>query len=100
MSTRQPPKQSFTSLLWDTLRLSVRLFWKSTTSPVRPMLQRQQALAVLGLPPSATQQQIKQRYRMLAKKYHPDMGGDPRQMQRLVAAYELLTKEQYTHSTH
>ncbi|MEO7021891.1 MAG: J domain-containing protein [Ktedonobacteraceae bacterium] len=93
MSTRQPPKQSFTSLLWDTLRLSVRLFWKSTTNPVRPMLQRQQALAVLGLPLSATPQQIKQRYRRLAKRYHPDLGGDPQQMQRLVAAYEFLSKD-------
>ncbi len=92
MSTHQPPKPSLASLLWDTLRLSVRLFWKSTTNPVRPMLQRQQALAVLGLPPTATPQQIKQRYRRLAKKHHPDMGGDPQQMQRLVAAYEFLMK--------
>ncbi len=98
MSTHQPPKQSFTSLLWDTLRLSVRLFWKSTTNPVRPMLQRQQALAVLGLPLSATPQQIKQRYRRLAKRYHPDLGGDPQQMQRLVAAYEFLSKDQQPHA--
>lgn len=100
MSTRQPPKQSFTSLLWGTLRLSMRLFWKSTTVSPHPMLQRQQALAVLGLPLSATPQQIKRRYRTLAKKYHPDLGGDPRQMQRLVAAYELLTKEASLHSAH
>lgn len=93
MSTSQPPRPSLASLLWDTLRLSVRLFWKSTVNPVRPVLQRQQALAVLGLPPNATPQQIKQRYRRLAKKHHPDMGGDPRQMQRLVAAYEFLMKE-------
>lgn len=94
MNTRQPPKQSIASLLWETLRLSVRLLWKSTANPVRPAVQRQQALAVLGLPPNATPHQIKQRYRALAKKYHPDMGGDPRQMQRLTAAYELLMKEQ------
>lgn len=99
MSTRQPPKQSMASLLWETLRLSVRLLWKSTVSPVRPMMQRQQALAVLGLPSNATPHQIKKRYRMLAKKYHPDMGGDPQQMQRLVAAYEFLMKEQ-ARSTH
>jgi curved DNA-binding protein CbpA len=60
-------------------------------------LQRQQALAVLGLPPHATPQQIKHRYRTLAKKYHPDLGGDPQQMQRLSAAYELLMKEQTVH---
>lgn len=100
MSTSQPPKQSLASLLWDTLRLSVRLFWKGTVNPVRPMLQRQQALAVLGLPLNATPQQIKQRYRRLAKKHHPDMGGDPQQMQRLVAAYELLMKEQQSRSAY
>lgn len=94
MGSQQPPKQSIASLLWDTLRLSWRLLWRSSTNPVRPLLQRQQALNVLGLPPNATRQQIKQRYRSLAKKYHPDMGGDPRQMQRLVAAYEFLMKEQ------
>lgn len=93
MDSSQPPRQSLVSLLWETLRLSMRLLWKSSANPVRPVLQRQQALAVLGLPPNATPQQIKKRYRALAKKYHPDMGGDPQQMQRLVAAYELLMKE-------
>lgn len=93
MDSSQRPRQSMVSLLWETLRLSMRLLWKSSTNPVRPVLQRQQALAVLGLPPNATPQQIKKRYRALAKKYHPDMGGDPQQMQRLVAAYELLMKE-------
>lgn len=93
MDSSQRPRQSMVSLLWETLRLSMRLLWKSSANPVRPVLQRQQALAVLGLPPNATPQQIKKRYRALAKKYHPDMGGDPQQMQRLVAAYELLMKE-------
>jgi DnaJ-domain-containing protein 1 len=97
MNTSQQPKQSLVGLLWDTLRLSIRLLWKSSTNPVLPVLQRQQALAVLGLPPHATPQQIKHRYRTLAKKYHPDLGGDPQQMQRLSAAYELLMKEQTVH---
>jgi DnaJ-domain-containing protein 1 len=93
MNTSQPPRQSLVGLLWETLRLSLRLFFQSSANPVGPLLQRQQALAVLGLPPTATPQQIKQRYRKLAKQYHPDLGGDPQQMQRLVAAYELLMKE-------
>jgi curved DNA-binding protein CbpA len=58
------------------------------------LLQRQQALSILGLPPNATPQQIKRRYRVLAKRYHPDRGGDQQQMQRIIAAYEFLTKEQ------
>jgi hypothetical protein len=27
-------------------------------------------------------------------RYHPDRGGDQRQMQRIIAAYELLMKDQ------
>jgi curved DNA-binding protein CbpA len=57
------------------------------------MLARQQALNVLGLPSNATRQQIKRRYRTLAKQYHPDRGGDQQQMQRIIAAYELLMKD-------
>lgn len=89
----QRPGPNMASLLWDVLRLSVRLLWKNTANPMRPVLQRQQALTVLGLPPNATRQQIKRRYRALAKMHHPDLGGDARQMQRIVAAYELLMKE-------
>jgi DnaJ-domain-containing protein 1 len=91
MSSQRP--KSFAALVWDILRIGARTVWESQANPARPLLQRQQALAVLGLPPTATPQQIKRRYRSLAKRYHPDKGGDPRQMQRLIAAYELLMKE-------
>jgi DnaJ-domain-containing protein 1 len=90
MSSR-PPK-SLAALFWEILRVGVRTFWQSNANPARPLLQRQQALAVLGLPPNATPQQIKRRYRALAKRYHPDRGGDPRQMQRIIAAYEFLAR--------
>ncbi len=95
MSSQPPPKQqSFASLLWEVIRLGAHTLLGTLTSPVRPLLERQQALAVLGLPPNATRQQIKQRYRVLAKKHHPDRGGDQREMQRIIAAYELLMKDQ------
>ena len=89
----QPPK-SFVGLLWDIVRVSARTLWHSNGNPARTVIQRQQALGVLGLPPTATPQQIKRRYRSLAKRYHPDRGGDQRQMQRIIAAYELLMKDQ------
>ena len=88
MSAR-PPK-SIVGLLWDIVRVSAHTIWHSNGNPARTMIQRQQALSVLGLPPTATPQQIKRRYRALAKRYHPDRGGDQRQMQRIIAAYELL----------
>ena len=94
MSSRPPPKQhSFASLLWDVIRIGARALWANPGNPVRSMLARQQALNVLGLPPNATRQQIKRRYRTLAKRYHPDRGGDQQQMQRIIAAYELLMKD-------
>ncbi|MGH2495414.1 MAG: J domain-containing protein [Ktedonobacteraceae bacterium] len=95
MSSKPPPKPpSIASLLWDILRLSAKALWGSRANPVRPIVERQQALAVLGLPPDATNQQIKRRYRELAKKYHPDRGGGQREMQRIIAAYQLLMKKQ------
>ena len=93
MSSKPPPKTpNIASLLWDLVRLSARALWSSRANPVRPIVERQQALAVLGLPPDATQQQIKRRYRELAKKYHPDRGGDQKEMRRIIAAYQLLMK--------
>jgi DnaJ-domain-containing protein 1 len=89
----QPPK-SFAALLWAAVRIGARAIWRSNANPARSFVQRQQALSVLGLPPNATQQQIKRRYRSLAKRYHPDRGGDQRQMQRIIAAYEFLMREQ------
>lgn len=89
-----PPPKSFMSLLWDMLGISIRTFWRSNANPARSLVQRQQALAVLGLPPTANPQQIKCRYRALAKRYHPDRGGDQRQMQKIIAAYDFLMKEQ------
>ncbi len=76
------------------LGISMRTFWRSNANPARSIMQRQQALAVLGLPPTATSQQIKRCYRTLAKRHHPDRGGDQRQMQKIIAAYEYLMKEQ------
>lgn len=89
----RPPK-SIAAILWKMLRVSVETFWHSSVNPARPLMQRQQALSVLGLPPNATPQQIKRRYRALAKRHHPDRGGDQQQMQRIIAAYEYLMKEQ------
>ena len=88
-----PPPKSFAALLWDVLRLGMKALWENRANPARSMIERQQALNVLGLPPNATPQQIKRRYRALAKRYHPDKGGSQQQMQRIIAAYEYLTKE-------
>ena len=48
-------------------------------------------LSLLGLPPNATFQDIKRRYRELAQVHHPDHGGDHDAFIEVVDAYERLT---------
>ena len=50
-------------------------------------------LAFLGLPPDAEEESIKKRFRELAKKYHPDHGGDKDKMIELIDAYDKLLKK-------
>jgi DnaJ domain len=50
-------------------------------------------LAQLGLPPHAGMVEIIQRFRTLAKQYHPDYGGESERFIELVAAYERLRNE-------
>ncbi len=47
-------------------------------------------LGILGLKPDADYEQIKRRFRELAKKYHPDLGGDSERMIELLDAYHKL----------
>ena len=47
-------------------------------------------LALIGLPPYADQQEIKQRFRTLAKKYHPDVGGESEKFIELMDIYDQL----------
>ena len=48
---------------------------------------------ILGLPATATKQEIKARYRDLAKQHHPDKpGGDARKFDEITKAYEEALK--------
>jgi curved DNA-binding protein len=48
----------------------------------------------LGVQKTATQSEIKQAYRRLASKHHPDKGGDTATFQRIEEAYRILSDEQ------
>lgn len=49
---------------------------------------------ILGLSRNASQDDIKQAYRKLASKHHPDKGGDTAEFQKIQAAYAVLGDEQ------
>lgn len=53
---------------------------------------RMNPYAILGVPSTATQDEIKTAYRRLAMKHHPDRGGALEEFQRIQDAYERLMK--------
>lgn len=63
-------------------------FWNRLANPQ----QRQQALAELGLEDPVHDDTIRQRYRELAMKHHPDRGGDSRRFLSIKLAMDELTK--------
>ena len=52
-----------------------------------------QLLELLNLPPYSGFQDIKQRFRELAMRYHPDHGGDAEKFIELMGVYEQITRE-------
>ena len=57
-----------------------------------PVQEIENALELLGLPPLITKNDVKKQYRFLARKHHPDKGGDPVKMEQINQAYKLLMK--------
>lgn len=49
--------------------------------------------SVLGVQENATPDEIKNAYRKLASKHHPDRGGDTKKFQEIQQAYDILTDE-------
>ena len=49
-------------------------------------------LELMGLPPAAGADDIRKRFRELARKYHPDTGGDSQRFIELMDVYKKLTE--------
>jgi DnaJ-class molecular chaperone len=45
----------------------------------------------LGVPPNASEDDIKRAYRKLAMKHHPDKGGDPDEFKKVQNAFDILS---------
>lgn len=50
--------------------------------------------AILGIPKTASPDEIKKAYRKLASQHHPDKGGDTKRFQEIQTAYEVLSDPQ------
>ena len=57
-----------------------------------PTEEIENALDTLGLPKLINKEDIKKQYHFLAKKNHPDLGGDAKDMEQVNYAYKLLMK--------
>jgi curved DNA-binding protein len=49
--------------------------------------------STLGIPKTATQEEIKRAYRKMAAKHHPDRGGNTAEFQKVEEAYRTLSDE-------
>ena len=56
-----------------------------------PFEEIDQALETLSLPKFISRKDLKTQYYFLAKKNHPDAGGDATNMEQINHAYKLLT---------
>ncbi len=55
------------------------------------LIYQPELLTFMGLPPYATPEEIKKRFRELAHQFHPDKGGDPEKMILLLELYEQFS---------
>ncbi len=78
--------QQLSSTSAEDVQQLLRGFWNQCFDPGA----RRQALQVLELEEGATQEAIRQRYRQLAARLHPDKGGDSEAFIEVRRAYELL----------
>mmetsp|Transcript_69867 Transcript_69867/g.152433 ORF Transcript_69867/g.152433 Transcript_69867/m.152433 type:complete len:569 (+) Transcript_69867:131-1837(+) len=66
--------------------------WRESANANLKGLQKRSALAFLGLPPDASDNDVSKMYKKMALELHPDKGGDPEKFQELQEMRERLTE--------
>lgn len=61
-------------------------------------MNKSEALLLFGISPFYTEEELKTRWRLLVKQYHPDLGHDPKYFLRLKIAYDELKKHREAYS--
>lgn len=77
---------------WGTGDMMEAAFTGFAALPAPGMSSGESPWKVLGLPINATEDQLRDAYRALAMKHHPDKGGDAAQFARIKEAYDLLAQ--------
>ena len=66
------------------------IIWRIEMQKLAYKFTLEEAYAFMGLPYGASSEEVKNRYRLLSVKYHPDLGGDVEMMKKLNAAKEMI----------
>lgn len=95
--TRQVSEEDILNALFETFGDS--RYHTKEIEPSRPRLPKkeQEALLLLELDSRASRDEIKQRYKKLAKQYHPDIGGKATEdrFKAVVDAYHVLRTSEW-----
>jgi len=91
----QLPDSAKAEVLGEALAAGARLLSSAlgTTTRARPTYrdtpdERAMDAAILGVPLTATAEQVKRAYKRRSHELHPDKGGDPELFRRLADAYQ------------
>ena len=69
-------------------RAAFKAAWEAATA--EEIVKDESPQGILGVPMTATWDEIKSAFRKLMKTHHPDRGGDPEVCKKMIAAYAVL----------
>lgn len=78
---------------WGTGDMMEAAFTGFTALPAPGESDQNEWWKVLGLAVNASPEQVKEAYRILVKKHHPDVGGDPELLRRVTAAWDKYQQQ-------